>query len=158
MAIIAVGDARPASTLNFPQGTVIDGLSNVITAGNSTKINFPRSGAPPSRSSNKVTHDQTLGYGFVNEVGRDGFQGKPFTFPVGTVIVRDRRWMANSNPDRLVVMIKREPAFNRKANGWEFLTVNGEATKVLKREKGGACLKCHRDAAANDFVFPMEKR
>jgi hypothetical protein len=55
-------------------------------------------------------------------------------------------------------MIKREKNFNRKANGWEFLTVNGAGTKILKREKNGKCLKCHASAAPNDFVFPMEKR
>lgn len=100
----------------------------------------------------------TLGFGFVNEIGRDGFKREPFRFPVGTVIVRERRWWASSDPDRLVVMIKRKKSFNRKANGWEFLTVSGDGTKLLKREKDGKCLKCHASAAQNDFVFPMEKR
>jgi hypothetical protein len=53
-------------------------------------------------------------------------------------------------------MVKHERDFNRKANGWEFLTINGDATKVLKREKQGNCLKCHATAANNDFVFPED--
>jgi len=94
----------------------------------------------------------------VNEVGKSGFKREPFTFPVGTVIVRERLLTAASPPDRLVVMIKREKSFNRKADGWEFLTVTGDGTNILKREKDGKCLKCHSSAAQNDFVFPMEKR
>jgi len=150
---------RPASTLNFPQRTVMDGLPNVITTGNSTKVRFPRSDPPPDRSTkDDGKHATSFGFGFVNEVGRRGFEREPFSFPVGTVIVRERRWSASSDPDRLVVMIKREKSFNRKANGWEFLTLSGAGTKILDREKNGKCLKCHAAAAQNDFVFPMEKR
>jgi len=137
----------------------MDGLPNVITTGNSTRVRFPRSDPPPDRSTKgDGRHATSLGYGYVNEVGKSGFKREPFTFPVGTVIVRERLLTAASPPDRLVVMIKREKSFNRKADGWEFLTVTGDGTNILKREKDGKCLKCHSSAAQNDFVFPMEKR
>jgi hypothetical protein len=139
----------------------MDGLPNVITTGNSTRIHFPQPGevAPgASRSAQeKPNHAITLGVAYVNEVGRDGFQRKPFAFPVGTMIVRETLLPSSSTPARLVVMIKREKSFNRKANGWEFLTVNGEGTRILKREKSGKCLECHVSATDNDFVFPEEK-
>ena len=137
----------------------MDGLSNVITTGNTTRVRVPGN-LPPRSSSRKDDgkHETTLGFGYVNEIGRRGFQREPFAFPVGTVIVRERRWSPSAAPDRLVVMIKQDQRFNRKANGWEFLTVSGDGTKILKREKEGKCLKCHASAAANDFVFPMEKR
>ena len=136
----------------------MDGLPNIITTQPSTRIYFPRDSAPNRRPKDDGKHETSLGFGYVNEVGRSGFQRKPFSFPVGTVIVRERRWSPSSDPDRLGVMIKREKHFNRKANGWEFLTVSGDATKILKREKDGKCLKCHASAAQDDFVFPMEKR
>ena len=137
----------------------MDGLPNVITTGNTTKLRFPRFDPPPTRSrKDDGKHVTTLGFGYVNEIGRGGFKREPFSFPVGTVIVRERRLWASLDPDRLVVMIKREKRFNRKANGWEFLTVTGDGTKLLEREKDGKCLKCHASAAQNDFVFPMEKR
>lgn len=137
----------------------MDGLPNIITTSPSTRIYFPRDSAPPRRSRNKDPDHQTaLGFGYVNEIGRDGFKRQPFVFPVGTIIVRDRRRVASASPDRLVVMIKREQSFNRKANGWEFVTVTGDGSEVLKREKSGKCLKCHVEAKANDFVFPMVKR
>jgi len=156
----SVGGAdRTASNLNFPHGTIMDGLPNVVTSGNKTKIHFPRLDPPPTRSrKDDSKHETSLGFGYVNEVGRSGFKREPFSFPVGTVIVRERLWSAAGNPDRLVVMIKREKSFNRKANGWEFLTVSGAGTTILEREKDGKCLKCHASAAQNDFVFPMEKR
>lgn len=94
----------------------------------------------------------------MNELGRPGFTQKPFVFPVGTMIVRERLLTLSTPPDVLVVMIKREKQFNPKANGWEFLTVSGDATKIVKREKGGKCLNCHVQAAKDDFVFPEDER
>lgn len=160
MSPSAVSAGRPASRLNFPNRTVMDGLPNVITTGSSTKVSFPPLGSttPSPRKKDDGAHTTTLGFAYVNEVGRDGFSRQPFAFPIGTIIVRERLWPASTTPDRLVVMIKRDKSFNRKANGWEFLTVSGDATKILKREKEGKCLKCHRSAANNDFVFPLENR
>ena len=136
----------------------MDGLPNIITTQPSTRIYFPRDSAPSRSTKDDGRHTTALGFGYVNEIGKRGFQREPFSFPVGTVIVRERLWYAAANPDRLVVMIKREKSFNRKANGWEFLTVSGYGKEILKREKTGKCLKCHASAAQNDFVFPMEKR
>ena len=130
--------------------------------GTNTRIQFPRPGEidpPPTRSRNdKVAHATTLGFAYVNYTGRAAFNRQPFLFPVGSMIVRERLLTPTSTPDVLVVMVKHEKKFNRKANGWEFLTVNGNMTKILKREKGGACLQCHSTAADNDFVFPEDKR
>jgi hypothetical protein len=106
----------------------------------------------------KPTHETSYGLAYVNEIGRPSFSRKPFAFPSGTVIVRERLPTLNGNPERLVVMIKHERDFNPKANGWEFLTVSGEGLKVLKREKQGQCLKCHVSASNNDFVFPEDGR
>jgi hypothetical protein len=150
-----------SSSINFPNGTVVDGLPNIATTGNSTRIHFPRPGElspEPSRSpKSDPNHAVTLGVAYVNDAGRDGFQRKPFAFPVGTMIVRETLLPSSTTPQRLVVMIKHEKSFNRKANGWEFLTINGEGTRVLKREKSGKCLECHVSATESDFVFPEEK-
>jgi len=74
------------------------------------------------------------------------------------MIVREKLLALNAKPDRLVVMIKREQVFNPRANGWEFLTVSGDGTRVLQRDKNGQCLKCHMSASNNDFVFPEDGR
>ena len=139
----------------------MDALPNIATAGNSTRISFPRPGETspePSRSRKAdPNHAVSLGVAYVNDVGREGFQRKPFAFPVGTMIVRETLLPSLPMPERLVVMIKHEKSFNRNANGWEFLTVNGEGTRIVKREKSGKCLGCHVSVAENDFVFPEEK-
>ncbi|MFN2578905.1 MAG: hypothetical protein ABR607_14590 [Pyrinomonadaceae bacterium] len=45
------------------------------------------------------------------------------------------------------MMIKHETGFNRKGDGWEFLTVSGDLTKIIEREKSGGCLQCHGPAS-----------
>lgn len=144
---------------HIPQRTLKDGLPNIITTGTTTKIQVaPPPDRSPTRPRNDVTHTTTLGFAYVNEIGRSAFDRKPFKFPAGSIIVRERLLPGASNADQLVVMIKHEKSFNRKGNGWEFLTISGDATKIMKREKDGKCLKCHKQAAGNDFVFPIEKR
>ena len=108
--------------------------------------------------STKPTHETSYGLAYVNEIGRTGFTRKPFVFPTGTMIVREKLRALNAAPERLVVMIKHELNFNPKANGWEFLTVSGDGSKVVKRQKTGACLDCHMGAANNDLVFPEDGR
>jgi len=114
---------------------------------------------PPEQSSKQPGgHLTTRGFSYVNETGRAAFRRQPFVFPTGSIIVRERLLTPSSDPDRLVVMIKHEKDFNRKADGWEFLTVTGDRTKVLKREKEGNCLKCHASGSTNDFVFPLDQK
>ena len=148
--------------MTFPQGTVLDGLPNIATTGSTTRIRFPRPGeitpAPERSSKQNAGHLTTLGFSYVNEGGRNAFRQQPFAFPTGSIIVRERLLSPSSSPDQLVVMIKHERDFNRKADGWEFLTVSGDMTKVIKREKEGNCLKCHASAAKNDFVFPVDQK
>lgn len=140
----------------------MDALPNVVTQGPTTIISFPRPGSaehPTVKTrKNDPAHATTLGFAFVNDIGREAFRREPFAFPAGSVIVREGLLSPAANPDVLVVMAKHEQSFNQKANGWEFLTVSGDARKILKREKSGKCLACHESAALNDFVFPEDGR
>jgi hypothetical protein len=148
--------------VTYPQGTVLDGLPNVVTTGANTRIRFPRPGeispAPARSSQPQEDHLTSLGFAYVNEAGREAFRQQPFVFPVGSIIVRERLLSPTSNPDRLVVMIKHERNFNRKADGWEFLTISGDVTQVIKREKEGKCLACHKSVSNNDFVFRVNQK
>lgn len=140
----------------------MDGLANIAVGGGDTRITFPRPGAmtPAQTRSPKGdgAHLTTLGVVYANDIGGPGFRRQPFAFPVGSIIVRERLLTESGNPDLLVVMVKREKNFNRKANDWEFLTVSGDLTKLVKREKEGKCLACHVQAAQTDFVFPENAR
>lgn len=72
----------------------------------------------------------------------------------GSVIVREKRThIGDTTPQLLVMMVKREKGFNSKARDWEFLMIDGGLSKVLKREKSGECLQCHKKQKEQDFVF-----
>jgi hypothetical protein len=51
-------------------------------------------------------------------------------------------------------MYKRAPGFNPKGGDWEFLILDGAATKIQERQKKGSCLDCHDSQRDRDFVFP----
>jgi hypothetical protein len=136
----------------------MDALPNLPTTGRATVIRFPAPGAI-DRSAQRArkddpTHATAFGFAYVNEMGRDAFSREPFAFPVGTILVRERVLPPSTDAEQLVVMVKRKQRFNKKGNGWEFLTLSGDATRIIKREKDGKCLKCHTSASQNDFVFP----
>lgn len=83
------------------------------------------------------------------------------SFPVGTIIVREKinatMLFLNDNdkrkPELLAVMVKREKGFNPQNKDWEFLVIDGAATKIQQREKTGSCQTCHAQQKADDFVF-----
>ena len=79
----------------------------------------------------------------------------PIQFSHGSIIVRERRATAEATqPQHLMVMIKRAPGFNPEANDWEFLSLDGAMTKIEERQKKGSCLDCHASQASRDFVYP----
>jgi nitrate reductase cytochrome c-type subunit len=53
----------------------------------------------------------------------------------------------------LSVMIKRASGFNRSANDWEFLAIDGAMTQIEVSQKKGSCLECHVSQKARDFVY-----
>ena len=91
---------------------------------------------------------------YVNSTGKDEMLTKKNPkFPVGTVIVKEKLSSPDSQtPELLTVMIKREKGFKPEVGDWEFMTVDGEATKVTSRGKLENCKACHLDYEQNDFV------
>lgn len=87
------------------------------------------------------------------------------SFPVGTIIVREKIAAKiyfdeikktdkdERKPELLAVMVKREKGFNPQNKDWEFLVIDGAATKIQQREKTGSCQTCHAQQKADDFVF-----
>ncbi len=91
---------------------------------------------------------------YLNDVARATLtQSKPLIYPEGAVIVREKLETEAGSPELLTAMIKRKKGFNPEANDWEFLVISGDATKITKREKTGACQSCHKSVSAKDFVF-----
>ena len=98
-----------------------------------------------------------LGTVYVNELAAQVIAaGKSGTFPLGSIIVREKLAKPNDKePELVAVMIKREPGFNPEGGDWLFLTADGTLTKIRERQKTGSCLGCHKSERANDFVFPL---
>ena len=69
------------------------------------------------------------------------------------MIVREKLETEAGSPELLTAMIKRKKGFNPAANDWEFLLISGDATKIKKRERIGACQGCHESVSGKDFVF-----
>lgn len=90
----------------------------------------------------------------MNEIARTTSpESEPLIYPEGAMIVREKLKTEEGPPELLTAMIKRKKGFNPAANDWEFLVISGDATKIKKREKTGACHSCHDSASAKDFVF-----
>jgi hypothetical protein len=146
----------------------VEHVPRVFTSRGTTRIlnegeMVPRGGRPaPARPKREATHlEGGVSYGVVyaNDHARAAFDRlEPTTFPVGSVIVREKlEDPGDERPALLAVMVKRAPGFNPKAGDWEFLLVDGAASKVIERQKKGSCLDCHASQRERDFVYPMGK-
>ena len=120
----------------------------------------PRSGRPaPTPPKPAATHEGAQSYGviYANERARAAFDSlEPVTFPVGSIIVREKLSSPGAeSPEALAVMIKRAPGFNRAGGDWEFLLVEGDASRIIERQKKGSCLDCHVSQREKDFVYRL---
>ena len=108
-----------------------------------------RSESKPQRAQ----HDSNV-YGavYMNDLARLTALGQ--SYPAGAAIVREKLLTATSEtPEIVAAMIKREKGFNPPADDWEFLVFNGSMSKIKKRQKTGACQRCHASAKNRDHVF-----
>ena len=111
----------------------------------------------PIKNDTALHADSADSYGviYVNEVARQSLvDAKKPRFPIGSVIVREKLLRTNdAAPQVLVVMVKRDQGFNSKARDWEFLMIDGDLSKILRREKHGECRDCHVQQRDQDYVF-----
>ena len=144
----------------------VEHVPRVFTSRGTTRIinegeMVPHSGrpapAPPKREATHVESGISYGVVYANERARTAFDALlPTTFPAGSVIVREKLSGHDAeSPELLAVMIKRAPGFNPKAGDWEFLLLDGAASKVIERQKKGSCLDCHASQSERDFVYPL---
>lgn len=145
----------------------------IITSGGTTRIllegatvyGAPPPGAQPQKQGvDRAAHakpakGETATYGVVyaNDLAREAITSKaPLTYPVGSIIVREKLPYAEGDPQPqlLAVMLKRAHGFNPKGGDWEFLIADGAMTKIQQRQKKGSCLECHAAQRARDYVFP----
>jgi hypothetical protein len=68
---------------------------------------------------------------FVNPVGREEMMTKQSPkFPIGSMIVKEKLGSPDSTkPEVLTAMIKRAPGYNPESGDWEYLVLDGAASK-----------------------------
>jgi Cytochrome P460 len=92
---------------------------------------------------------------YVNDVGREAMvtQKNP-TFPVGTVIVKEKLPSKESQtPELLTVMIKQKEGFNEASGDWEYAVMDGTGTRLEGRGDLQNCQSCHVAKQGSDYVF-----
>ena len=92
---------------------------------------------------------------YFNDVGFEALTNQTETFPVGTIIVKEKfREISEAwdNPEALGMMIKRDEGFNSASNDWEFLYWDEAGVLWEGIETTASCQACHSEAE-RDFVF-----
>jgi Cytochrome P460 len=91
---------------------------------------------------------------FANELATSQIENTSPTFPVGSMIAREKLASEkDETPKFVAVMVKREKGFSKKTGDWEYFTFEGKDLSLLARETKSDCSKCHASAKETDFVF-----
>jgi Cytochrome P460 len=91
---------------------------------------------------------------YGNETGRQAMmtQLRP-EFPQGSMIVKEKLGDKESqSPELLTAMIKREKGYNPQSGDWEYLVLDGSASKISERGKLANCSSCHVAYDKSDYV------
>ena len=89
---------------------------------------------------------------FVNPLGKESML-KNLTFPVGSVIVKEKHLEPNGPTELSTVMIKRSKGFNPDCGDWEFATLGSSGKKVTSSGKIQSCMSCHMTQKNADFTY-----
>ena len=91
---------------------------------------------------------------YVNDLGQRAMMTERSPeFPQGSMIVKAKLSNKESQaPELLTAMLKREKGYNPESGDWEYLVLNGAASKVLERGRLASCSSCHAAYSGTDFV------
>jgi hypothetical protein len=92
---------------------------------------------------------------YVNDIGSKAMLSqKDPSFPVGTVIVKEKLASKESQtPELLTVMIKQKEGFNQASGDWEYAVMDGTGTRLQVRGDLQNCQSCHLAKQGSDYVF-----
>jgi cytochrome c556 len=99
-------------------------------------------------------HESAWASVYVNAKGASAMmtEGHP-AFPEGSMIVKEKLYTSvGKDPVVLTVMIKREKGYTPESRDWEYLVLDGPATKIVERGKLSKCNECHEKYDDTDFV------
>jgi hypothetical protein len=96
-------------------------------------------------------HAQTAVSIFMNDLAADTFGKTKPIYPVGSIIVKEKKALGYSASDGVGGMIKRSPGYDSAHGDWEYFYF-ADANKV-ESGKMKSCIECHIGAAGKDYVF-----
>jgi hypothetical protein len=134
------------------------GFPQILNSKGTTSIVMPNEPIPPpAEKPQKNPHqkgNQTYTRVYANEAASAEIYRAAPRFPAGSIIVREKLLAADAEqPELVAVMVKRDKGFSRRTGDWEYFVVEGDLSKISKRETTGSCARCRADAAATDYVF-----
>lgn len=101
---------------------------------------------------------------YVNPTGRAAMmtQRSP-KFPPGSMIVKEKLGSSSSQmPEVLTAMLKHEAGYNQESGDWEYVVLDGAASRIEGRGKLTNCQGCHVAYKHSDYVtrtyLPREVR
>jgi hypothetical protein len=108
--------------------------------------------APLSRPANP--HQNKFLSVYVNETGREAMMTRRAPhFPQGSLIVKEKLGSKESQtPELLTAMLKREKGYNPESGDWEYMLLDGAASKIVERGRLSSCSVCHAAYSSTDYV------
>jgi hypothetical protein len=99
-------------------------------------------------------HDKAWIKVYVSKEGVPAMQKLDQAFPVGTVVVKEKREKdkRNAPPIFFTVMTKREKGYNPKSGDWEYSIYDGQR-KQTETGKIERCMTCHERVKGQDYIF-----
>ncbi len=110
--------------------------------------------APPALPRPANPHRDKFISVYVNDVGQQAMmtERKP-EFPQGSLIVKEKLSNRESQaPELLTAMLKRERGYNPNNGDWEYMVLDGPASKIVERGRLASCSSCHVAYSGTDFV------
>ena len=89
---------------------------------------------------------------YVNDIGKEAMLKKT-TFPVGSVIVKEKFSKDLPSIELLTVMIKHQRNYNSDNGDWEYAVLGGKSLSLQDRGKLFKCQSCHIYTKDSDYVF-----
>jgi hypothetical protein len=91
---------------------------------------------------------------YVNKAGQEAMLLERIPhFPVGTVIVKEKRTLpTDKTPELMTVMIKQQAGYDTAHGDWEYAVMNASG-KIQAQGKLATCQNCHDQQKRVDYVF-----
>ncbi len=143
---------KPDPDLVSIAGNLGKGIRSLFKSGKKTKATSTNN----SIELLSTTHDSGLSVGVVyaNEKAKTSIYSDSPSFPVGSILVRERHdEELKPLPNKVIAMVKREAGFSPNTGDWEFFMFDGWTLALQLRETTGNCAACHSQAKATDWTF-----